>query len=147
MLAFLFLAHISFSQTVNLTGTWVLNKFETDATVTQLENPDNQVAVTSETTSPGVVKNTVPLKDVLAKKLKPGVTKFVFTTDKFEFYRTEKVAHAGEYSVQNSDLVVTYQSNGVDNKRTHKIVSVTDKMLVLDSDLDGHIVQFTFTKK
>lgn len=136
----------------DLTGTWVMSGIETNDVIeiymskSRMESLEDAKAKKEEMV-------TIPLKKVLMRELSIGNTKFVFKNGSFDFYRSASLTFSGKWSLSSDQLILKYSSSKSDKAKQeesvkeNKILKLTDKLLVLESESHGKMVTFTFVKK
>lgn len=131
-----------------LSGTWILNSIDANDIIQISINKESSESIDNN----GVQKKqsekmNIPLKKILQKELSIGNTKFIFSNGKFDFYRKSNLTFSGNWLLNADELTLKYNSGNFENIKNNKILKLTDKILMMESESYGKKVVFTFIKK
>lgn len=134
--------------TADLNGTWIMSGIEANDIVEIYITKDR----TEKADNSGVEKNksekvSIPLKKILQNELSIGNTKFVFNNGTFDFYRKSSLTFSGNWVLNANELTLKFKSANNENVKHNKIITLTDKLLVMESESYNKKVVFTFIKK
>ena len=132
----------------DLAGTWVLNAIDANDIIEISVNKSNSESI--DNTGAQKTKSqkmSIPLKKILQNELSIGNTKFVFSNGAFDFYRKSNLTFSGNWLLNADELTLKYNSGNFENIKNNKILKLTDKILMMESESYGKKVVFTFIKK
>lgn len=132
----------------DLSGTWILNSIEANDIIEININKQSSESIDKN----GVQKQqsqkmSLPLKKILQNELSLGNTKFIFNNGTFDFYRKTTLTFSGNWTLNADELSLKYKSGNNENVKHNKIIKITDKILIMESESYGKKVIFTFVKK
>ena len=132
----------------DLSGTWTLDNIDANDIIDiNISKQNNEAIDNNGVQKKQFQKMSIPLKKILQNELSIGNTKFIFNNGTFDFYRKTKLTFSGNWSLNTDELSLKYKSGINENVKQNKIIKLTDKLLIMESESYGKKAVFTFIKK
>jgi hypothetical protein len=145
-LIILFIFSIDFlcAQPNRIDGEWILKEVFAPAIITVNTDKTNQLKVI-ENENQFIETKQITLREYLLQEMQIGITKFVFKSNKFEFYRSSKLTLEGEFDFQGNNITLLINSK-IQNKKELKNVILNENEMTFESISDGYPFIITFIK-
>ncbi|MDB5226064.1 MAG: hypothetical protein JWN78_257 [Bacteroidota bacterium] len=133
----------------SLIGTWVISGIDSKDSLTVYKSNERLVSTEDAKKKSAEVVLKISMKKVLEKDLKIGVTRFIFGDNTYEFYKDSKLTFSGHWSLndQTNQLLLDFGTGEDLHTKENKIIKLTDKLLIMESESHNKKVILTFNKK
>ena len=131
----------------NLVGKWTLSEIITNEMITLPKDKISEKAISSDKSEQARIETkTINLRDHLIEEMPLGVTKFIFQSNSFQFYRQSNLTFEGTYTMIENQLKLFFSNKGVKNDKEMKIISIDEHTLIMQSVSMGKSFKAIFTK-
>jgi hypothetical protein len=132
-----------------LIGTWGLSEIESKDSLTVYKSNERLESTEDAKKKSAEVVLKIPMKKVMEKELKIGITKFIFSDQTYEFYRDSKITFSGSWNLndQTNQLILHFGKGEDEHTKENKIIKLTDNLFVIESESHNKKITLTFIKK
>lgn len=133
-----------------LQGEWILSDIQSNDSIWVSVNPNAQSPINTDNKkveADSYQQKKISIVEYMQKDMACGLTKFVFKGNRFEFYRSKQLTFEGTYTINDSQLILTYENGNGKSTKQNTIVTLNAEKLVLGSESKEQPVLLSFFKK
>lgn len=133
-----------------LQGQWTLSDIQSKDSIWVAINPNAQSPATGSKGKVSVQdypQQKIAIADYMKKDMECGVTRFVFSGNKFEFYRGQALTFSGTVKIKGQQLLLEYNNGDAKSTKENTIITLSAGKLVLGTQSKEKPVTLVFIKK